>query len=388
MKLSVSLSAILAILPALALAASPLDGRSNGDMYFPRHHARHFGRQRQGAFGQQGAGNRFGQGQGQQAAVGGKNKSKSSTSVAAPPSSAAAAVSTTAAAATTQAATGSGKDKHRGGNNGAQSTTAAAAASTDSAASTTDAASSTVDTATETASGTSSAAAATTSSDASVADNNGGNNDSSLTLPPELVATGLEQDGQETPTAGQVASLTSKNNFINFCAGKTITNGQQITTGSCDPIPMGDIIPKANMPRSKFKNPTNFSTIPANTNFTIEMVLNNLQAGVFTNAQKTYYMAPQQLNGQGILIGHTHVVIQPMGDFGSGDILDPATFTFFKGINTGQDGQGVVTAAVAGGVPPGNYRLASINTDANHAPAVVAVAQHGCLDDMIYFTAK
>lgn len=381
MKLSVSLSAILAILPALALAASPLDGRSNGDMYFPRYHARNFGRQRQGGFGQQGAGNRFGQGQGQQAAVGGKNKSKSSTSVAAPPTSAAAVVSTTAAAATTQAAT-SAKDKHRGGNNGAQSTTAAAAASTD-AASTTDAASST-----DTATGTSSAAAATTSDvTGSVADNNGGN-DSSLTLPPDLVATGLEQDGQETPTAGQVASLTSKNNFINYCAGKTITNGQQITTGSCDPIPMGDIVPKANMPRSKFKNPTNFSTIPANTNFTIEMVLNNLQAGVFTNAQKTYYMAPQQLNGQGILIGHTHVVIQPMGDFGDGAILDPATFTFFKGINTGQDGQGVVTAAVAGGVPPGNYRLASINTDSNHAPAVVAVAQHGCLDDMIYFTAQ
>lgn len=121
----------------------------------------------------------------------------------------------------------------------------------------------------------------------------------------ELVATNLAQDGQATPEAGQVPSLTSVNNFINFCRGKTITNGQQITGGSCNPIPMGDIIPKANMPSSKFKNPPNFSTIPANQAFTIEMNLINMQAGVFTNAQKTYYMAPQQLNGQNILIGHS-----------------------------------------------------------------------------------
>lgn len=71
---------------------------------------------------------------------------------------------------------------------------------------------------------------------------------------------------------------------------------------------MGDIIPKANMPKCKFKNPTNFQTIPANQAFTVEMLLSNLQAGVFTNAQKTYYMAPQQLNNQQILIGHTQYV--------------------------------------------------------------------------------
>ena len=126
------------------------------------------------------------------------------------------------------------------------------------------------------------------------------------------MATNLAKTGQEVPTAGQVASLTSKNNFINFCAGKTITNGQQITTGSCNPIPIGDIPPKANMPACKFSNPINFSTIPANKDFTIQMKLNHLQAGTFTNAQKTYYMAPQQLNGAKDIIGHTQYV-QPFG---------------------------------------------------------------------------
>jgi hypothetical protein len=36
--------------------------------------------------------------------------------------------------------------------------------------------------------------------------------------------------------AGQALSLTSQNNFINNCAGKTLTNGLQITTGSCNGI--------------------------------------------------------------------------------------------------------------------------------------------------------
>ena len=35
---------------------------------------------------------------------------------------------------------------------------------------------------------------------------------------------------------GQALSLTSTNNFINNCAGKVLTNGLQITTGSCNGI--------------------------------------------------------------------------------------------------------------------------------------------------------
>ncbi|KAG8818339.1 hypothetical protein FRC19_010720 [Serendipita sp. 401] len=149
---------------------------------------------------------------------------------------------------------------------------------------------------------------------------------------------------------------------------------------------MGDIVAKDKMPHSKFVFPQNFATIPANQDFTIQMALNNLQAGVFTNAQKTYYAAPQQVNGQGVLIGHTHYVIQKMNAFDDPTILDPATFQFFKGINTPQV-NGVTSTVVTGGVPAGNYRLASINTSANHGPAIPAVAQRGFLDDITYFTA-
>lgn len=72
-----------------------------------------------------------------------------------------------------------------------------------------------------------------------------------------------------------------------------------------------------------------------------------------------------------------------MGEFDDPNILDPATFNFFKGVNTAAQ-NGVLSADVTDGVPAGNYRLASINTDSNHAPAIAAVAQHGWLDDIIY----
>lgn len=45
-----------------------------------------------------------------------------------------------------------------------------------------------------------------------------------------------------------------------------------------------------------------------------------------------------------------------------------------------------MTADVTGGLPAGVYRMGSINSAANHQPVIVAVAQHGALDDMVYFT--
>ena len=56
---------------------------------------------------------------------------------------------------------------------------------------------------------------------------------SDIALDPAVIAPGFANDGQDQPVAGQVASLTSTNNFINFCltVNAPITNGQQITTG-------------------------------------------------------------------------------------------------------------------------------------------------------------
>lgn len=57
-----------------------------------------------------------------------------------------------------------------------------------------------------------------------------------LTLQANAVQTGSAQDGSATLADGQALSLTSTNNFINFCSGKTLTNGLQVQGGSCNGI--------------------------------------------------------------------------------------------------------------------------------------------------------
>ncbi|EJD04998.1 uncharacterized protein FOMMEDRAFT_166709 [Fomitiporia mediterranea MF3/22] len=210
---------------------------------------------------------------------------------------------------------------------------------------------------------------------------------SATTLDPAVIATGFALDGQQVPAAGQVASLTSKNNFINFCltVNKPITNGQQIKTGSCNPAPMGVIAATTNMPSSKFQFPKNGDTIKANQEFTIQMAINNLAAGNFVNAASNYYSAPQQVDSSGNIIGHSHVVIEQLSSLDQTSTTDPNKFAFFKGIN-GAAVNGVLTADVTSGLPAGTYRMSSINAAANHQPVLVAVAQHGSLDDMVYFT--
>lgn len=238
---------------------------------------------------------------------------------------------------------------------------------------------------------TSAAAAAST---AAAASGKGANNaasgdpQTSLTLLSSVVATGFASNGQETPTAGQSASLTSTNNFINFCATTKlpITNGQQVKTGSCNPAPMGIIAATTNMPSSKFVFPKNTDTsIQPNTAFTIQMAIKNIQTGTFVNAQANYYSAPQQVNAQGQIIGHTHVVIEKLNSLDQTTPTDPNVFAFFKGIN-GAAQNGIVTADVTAGLPAGTYKISSINAAANHQPVLVAVAQHGSLDDVAYFT--
>ena len=209
----------------------------------------------------------------------------------------------------------------------------------------------------------------------------------SLTLDPSVIAKGFEQNGQAVAEAGQVPSLTSSNNFINFCAttGQTITNGLQVKGGSCNPAPMGQIPATTAMPSSKFTNPTNMQNIAANTAFTITMAIQNMETGNFVNAQSNYFSAPQQLNAQGQIIGHSHVVVEQLSAIDQTTPTDPTKFAFFKGLNS-PAANGVLSADVTAGLPAGVYKLSSINTAANHQPALVPIAQHGSLDDAVYFT--
>ncbi|KAF8213669.1 hypothetical protein K438DRAFT_1902637 [Mycena galopus ATCC 62051] len=189
-------------------------------------------------------------------------------------------------------------------------------------------------------------------------DSASGGDQSSLTLDSSVIQT--TDDGQNPPVTGQSAAATSTNNFMNFCAGQTITNGLQITTGSCNPIP-------------SFQSPANLDTIPASTSFNITLKTQGIQLGTFTNAAKTYFANPQTLNAQGQIIGHTHVVIE---------------LCLLQGCRRWRGCQRQRRRPVAGGLPAGAYRMCTIVSSATHQPAIVPVAQHGSLDDCVYFTSS
>ena len=136
------------------------------------------------------------------------------------------------------------------------------------------------------------------------------------------------------------------------------------------------------MPSARFVSPRNLDTIPANKNFTVVMAIQNLATGNFTNPDANYFAAPQQLNHQGHIIGHSHFVIESLSSFNQTTPTDPTKFAFFKALNFAAI-NGKLNATVTG-LPPGFYKMSSINTAANHQPVLVPIAQHGSLDDVIY----
>ena len=147
---------------------------------------------------------------------------------------------------------------------------------------------------------------------------------------------------------------------------------------------MGVIPSNDNMPSAKFVFPRNGDTsLVAGTPFTIKMAIQNFQSGAFVNAEKNYFAAPQQVNKQGQIIGHSHVVVEALSALDQTTPTNPKKFSFFKGLNAAAV-NGILTADVAAGLPAGVYKLSSINTAANHQPCLVPVAQHGSLDDAVY----
>ena len=163
-------------------------------------------------------------------------------------------------------------------------------------------------------------------------------------------------------------------NFINFCTGKTLTDGLQVTAGSCNGVVMGDIPANTNMISSIITNPAPGDSIAANTDFDVNVQVANLEAGSFTNPDITYYAAPQALKG-GNVVGHTHVTIQTLGDsLTPSTPPDASTFAFFKGINDAGNGAGALSATVTGGLPAGNYRVCTMTSSSNHQPVLMPVS--------------
>jgi hypothetical protein len=149
---------------------------------------------------------------------------------------------------------------------------------------------------------------------------------------------------------------------------------------------MGDIPAKTNMVSSIIIfPPTGGQAIASDTTFNITVQTANIAAGSFTNADATYYAAPQFLSG-GIIVGHTHVTVQDLGSsLNPTGALDATQFAFFKGINDAGNGKGLLSATVIGGLPAGNYRVCTMASASNHQPVLMPVAQRGTADDCTKF---
>ncbi|KAH8831897.1 hypothetical protein DL96DRAFT_1678191 [Flagelloscypha sp. PMI_526] len=161
---------------------------------------------------------------------------------------------------------------------------------------------------------------------------------SSLTLDPSVIAKGFAIDGvggfnginpktgKPNPPFDGPPSLTSTNNFINFCVGKTLTRW--------------------------------------------------MKTGVFANSRTNFLAAPQQLAGD-----------QIQGFAKIRTAADPGNFEFAAGIKAPAE-NGQLQKVVQGGLVAGSYRLCSILSAANNQPVIVPIAQRGSLDDCVYFTVK
>ncbi|KAF2115458.1 hypothetical protein BDV96DRAFT_575507 [Lophiotrema nucula] len=236
------------------------------------------------------------------------------------------------------------------------------------------------------------AATATQAAQANGGQNNGGQGNgqaanNALCLDQNNVQTGSQNDGLADAEPGQAASDTDNANFINVCSGKTLTNGLQVKGGSCNGIAMGDIPSTNNMVSAVFTNPVNNDNVTAGDDITFTVQVANLNAGSFTNPDNTYYAAPQAVSG-GNIVGHTHITCQFIGadSDSTAQPLNAQNFDFFKGINDAGDGNGALSATLAGGLTKlGFYRVCSMTSASNHQPVVMPVAQRGPQDDCVRF---
>ncbi|KAK1993076.1 hypothetical protein LX36DRAFT_616523, partial [Colletotrichum falcatum] len=208
-------------------------------------------------------------------------------------------------------------------------------------------------------------------------------------LRPNLIQSASSLTGQEPGTkgmkAGQAAAATDKDNFINFCEGKTVTNGQQLAGGSCNGIPMGMIPSQDNMVSAIITNPGPGERLPAGVSFNVTIQTAHLRAGLFSNPTTNYYTTPQELDLAGDVYGHCHISIQDIGSMTTKTVPDAKKFAFFAGIDDAGDGQGLLTATVNGGLPPGVYRVCTMMSATTHQPVLMPMGQRGPQDDCTKF---
>ncbi|CAG8790367.1 18892_t:CDS:1, partial [Racocetra fulgida] len=108
-------------------------------------------------------------------------------------------------------------------------------------------------------------------------------------------------------------------------------DGTQIKSGFCSSQIMGQIPSTEHMTTSFILSPENGEVLKAHKNFIVEVKINHLKTGHFSNPEKEYYLLPQTLDN-GIIEGHSHIVIQPLRS--EDDAPDARDFVAFEGLNS------------------------------------------------------
>ncbi|CAG8487312.1 3488_t:CDS:2 [Dentiscutata heterogama] len=165
---------------------------------------------------------------------------------------------------------------------------------------------------------------------------------------------------------------------------KIKANGTQIKTGKdksgfCSSLIQGQIPSNLNMVSTLILKPTNDEQIKANKTFLVKIKVKNLNTGFFSDPNTEYYTSSQELDNNGLIKGHTHVVVQKLDDENP---PDPTAFAFFKGLNDKAD-NGVLSTIVTPGLPRGLYRLCTMSSSFTHQPVIMPVAQRGSQDDCL-----
>ena len=148
---------------------------------------------------------------------------------------------------------------------------------------------------------------------------------------------------------------------------------------------MGKIPAATRMVSSIITKPQPGDRIVANTTFDILIQTRNMHVGFQTNPAASYYAGPQDLDEDGLVIGHSHIVIEELDSLGPLAAPDPLDFVFFRGINDMGDGKGLLRAQVTGGLRDGVYRACTMIAARNHQPVVMPIAQRGAQNDCARF---
>ncbi|KLJ11465.1 hypothetical protein EMPG_13344 [Blastomyces silverae] len=210
-----------------------------------------------------------------------------------------------------------------------------------------------------------------------------------LCLKPNTLQSGSSLDGEkEALNKDEVTpSRTSSNNFINYCSRKILTNGKKNKGGSCNGIPMGEIPSTKHMVSTLIISPSLGDTFKVNQPIVFEIAVRNIEMGFYTNSNVTYISAPQSLNSEGLVQGHTHLTVEFMGPTATSiEALDASNPTWFKSVNSPNNKGNRFTARLDKGLGKvGFYRVCTLTAAANHQPVIMPVPKRGAQDDCTKF---